>query len=95
MIARGVTSTKYSQHADAAVTWTVQKVKQKSTFVCLHLDLSILCIIQGCHKNLENLEKPGKLHFWAKIPGKPGKWHLFQGKEILKPGISIFSLCTK
>jgi hypothetical protein len=28
-----------------------------------------------------NLEKPGKLHFWAKIPGKPGKWHLFQGKE--------------
>ena len=30
-----------------------------------------------------NLEKPGKLHFWAKIPGKPGKWHFFQGKERL------------
>ena len=41
-----------------------------------------------------NLEKPGKRHFLAKTPGKPGKLRFLQRKERLKPGKpgkSIFS----
>ena len=70
-------------------------VNKQIMFVTNFHDSEDKCIqfTQGCHKYLD---KPGKLHFWAKIPGK---WHFFQGKERLKPGKpgkSIFSLlCTK
>ena len=30
--------------------------------------------------------KPGKAWNWAKMPGKPGKWHFFPGKQRVKPG---------
>ena len=41
-----------------------------------------------------NTWKPGKRHFLAKTPGKPGKLRFLQRKERLKPGKpgkSIFS----